>query len=151
MRSPFVAASIALLLADCSGAVDGAQPADRQAEVPPQSTELRLAQEDRADTKTHAPLTEHFIVVGHPAANVNADQAVAGAEVQGGRDEAARRLIYAKLMDAEDRGTRDADLGKGSGPELREKYRLELAKELDISDDELIAIGVEAYKKGWAN
>ncbi len=66
-----------------------------------------------------------------------------------GRSEPERKAIFAQLIATEVRAAADASAGRGLEGELREEYRSVLAKQLDMTEDELIGIAVEAYKKGW--
>ena len=98
---------------------------------------------------------------GEPQVKIN-EERLAGLsrepEERFGLSEQKRKQIFSEIAAAEDRATRDAmaripdsqimkqiDLES----ELVKKYKTEIAKKYNITDDQLIKISTEGVKKGW--
>ncbi len=81
-----------------------------------------------------------------------------GPEERFGLSEQRRKQVFREIAAAEDRATRD---GRARVPdsqimkqidlerELGEKYKAKVAQQYGLTNDQLIKITVEAWKKGW--
>ena len=79
-------------------------------------------------------------------------------EARLGLSEQKRKKVFREIVAAEDRATRDARARVPDSQimkqiklegQLQEKYKTKVAKQYSLTNDQLIEIVVEAWKKGW--